>query len=233
MKSLNSLWSSAQSKLPKHIFNFSIRYLKNTLAKHVNLYKWKLSQSSDCSLCLCPESLLHVVSGCKSYLKEDRYIWRHNSALHFVASTLQSVRNSSLYVDLPGFISPCSITGDQLRQDMLLSIGKTTLFVIELNVGFETNLNSHAERKHEKCFQLTRDLSSDFHSFKFINLSLRALGIFGKSCELFIDMCKELEFDKQRTDFIVRKLSTIIIRSTYYIFCMHNKPWINPDLLIY
>ena len=73
MKSLNSLWSSAQSNLPKNIVNFSIRYLNNTLANRVNLYKWKLSQSSDCSFCLCPESLLHVVSGCKSYLEEGRY----------------------------------------------------------------------------------------------------------------------------------------------------------------
>ena len=219
MKSLNSLCSSAQSKLPKNIFNLSIRYLNNTLADRVNLYKWKLSQSSDCSFCLCPEYLLHVVSGCNSHLEEGRYTWRHNSALHFVASTLQSVRNSSLYVDLPGFLSPCIITGDQLRPDMLLSTGRTTLFVIELTVGFETNLNCNAERNHEKYHQLIRDLSSDFHSVKFINLSLSALGIFGKSCEHFIDMCRELEFDKQHTDFIVRKLSTIIIRSTYYIFC--------------
>ena len=233
MKSLNSLWSSAQSKLPKNIFNFSIRYLNNTLANRVSLYKWKLSQSSDCSFCTCPESLLHVVSGCKSYLEEGRYTWRHNSALRFVASTLQSVRNSSLYVDLPGFLSPCIITGDQLRPDMLLSIGKTTLYVIELTVGFETNLNSNAERKHEKYDQLTRDLSSDFHSVTFINLSLSALGILGKSLKTFIDMCKELEFNKQHTDFIVRKLSTTIIRSTYYVFCMRNKPWTNPDLLIY
>ena len=105
--------------------------------------------------------------------------------------------------------------------------------MIELTVGFETNLNSNAERKHEKYHRLARDLSSDFHNIKFINLSLSALGIFGKSCEPFIDMCKELEFDRQHTDFIVRKLSTIIIRSAYYIFCMRNKSWTNPDLLIY
>ena len=179
MTSLNSLWSSAQSKLPKNIFNFSIRYLSSSLANRVTLYKWKLSQSSDCSFCLCPESLLHVVAGCKSYLEEGRYIWRHNSALHFVASTLQNVRNSLLYADLPGFLSPCIITGDQMRPDMLLSIGKTTLYMIELTVGFETNLNSNAERKHEKYHHLTRDFSSDFHNVKFINLSLSAIEIFG------------------------------------------------------
>ena len=100
-------------------------------------------------------------------------------------------------------------------------------------VGFETNLNTNAERKHEQYYQLTRDLSLDFHSVQFINLSLSALGIFGKSREPFIDMCKELEFDKQHTELIMRKLSTIIIRSTYNIFCIRNKPWTNPDLLIY
>ena len=166
MKSLNSLWPSTQSKLPENIFNFSIRYLSNTLANRVNFYKWKLSQYSDCSLCLCLESLLHVVSGRKSYLEEGRYTWRHNSALHFVASTMQSVRNSSLCADLPGFLSPCIVTGDQLRPDMPLSIGKTTLYMIELTVGFETNLNSNAERKHEKYHQFIRDLSSDFHNIK-------------------------------------------------------------------
>ena len=89
IKSLKLLWSSAQSKLPKNIFKFSIRYLSNTLSNSVNLYKWKFSQSSDCPFCLCPESLLYVVSGCKSYLEEGRYTWRHNSALHFGASILQ------------------------------------------------------------------------------------------------------------------------------------------------
>ena len=52
--------------------------------------------------------------------------------------------------------------------------------MMELTVGFETNLNSNAERKHEKYHQLTRDLSSDFHNDKFINIFLSALGIFGK-----------------------------------------------------
>jgi len=90
------------------------------------------------------------------------------------------------------------------------------------------------ERKHKKYYQLTRNLSSDFHSVKYIiDLYLSDIGIFGKSCEPFKDMCKELEFDKHHTDFIVRKLCTIIIQSTYYIFCMRNKPWTNPELLIY
>ena len=32
-----------------NIFNFSLRYLTNTLSNRVNLFKWKLPQSYDCS----------------------------------------------------------------------------------------------------------------------------------------------------------------------------------------
>ena len=31
-------------------------------------------------------------------------------------------KNSSLYVDIPGFVSPCALTGDSLRPDLLLAI---------------------------------------------------------------------------------------------------------------
>ena len=52
LKTVNSLWSSAQSKLPKNIFNFTVRYLNNTLATQKNLPLWNLSQTSNCSLLL-------------------------------------------------------------------------------------------------------------------------------------------------------------------------------------
>ena len=230
---LNSLWSSTQSKLPKNIFNFTVRYLNNTLANRTNLHKWKLSPSPDCSVCLHPESLLHVVSGCKSYLEDGRYTWRHNSALHFVASTLQCIKNSTLYVDLPGFLSPCILTGDLLRPDLLLCIGTATIYIVELTVGFETNITTNADRKRNKYLQLTHDLSSKYRNTKFINLSISSIGIFGKSCKSFIEMRNDLGIEKQHLNYILSKITAIIIRSTYYIFCMRNKSWTNPDLLTY
>ena len=86
---------------------------------------------------------------------------------------------------------------------MLLSIGKTTLYVIELSVGFETNLNVNVERKRDKYRQLTRDLSSEYHDVRFINRSLSVLGIFGNSCDPFIDMLKEQDFGEQHINFIL------------------------------
>ena len=230
---LNSLWSSAQSSFPKNMFNFTVWYLNNTLANRTNLHKWKLSSSPDCSFCLKPESLLHIIAGCKSYLEEGRYTWRHNSALHFITSTLQCIKNSTMYADLPDFLSPCIITGDHLRPDMLISTGSATIYIIELTVGFDTNINLNAERKKDKYMQLTHDPSSKYRSVNFINVSISSLGIFGKSCNSFIAMCNVLNIDKQNLNYALRTITAMIIRSTYYIFCMRNKPWTNPDLLTY
>ena len=138
LKTVNSLWSSAQSKLPKNIFNFTVRYLDNTLATRKNLKLWNLSQTSDCSFSFQPESLLHVAAGCRSYLSEGRFTWRHDSARNFLASTLQYLNHCTLYVDLPQYLSPSLVTGDDLRPDMLISTPSNTLYVLELSVGYVT-----------------------------------------------------------------------------------------------
>ena len=103
LQKLNSLWSNTQSTLPANIF--STKYLNNTLATRKNLHLWSLSITSDCSFCLQPESLLHVIAGCKAYLNQGRYNWWHNSASSFIAHTLQSIKSAKLYVDLPGYLS--------------------------------------------------------------------------------------------------------------------------------
>ena len=99
------------------------------------------------------------------------------------------------------------------------------------SVGFETNLNINSQRKKDKYQELLQALNSQFSSVKFVNLSVSCLGIFGRSADSFIDMCKELEIDKSYLRFIIRKTSNIIIRSTYFIFCRRNKPWNSPDLI--
>ena len=129
-----------------------------------NLLKWNLSQISDCEFCLLPEKLLHVVAGCKVYLDQGRYTWHHNSALNFLATSFQAINGSSLYADLPGFLSPSIITGDHLRPDLLLKTKENCLYVLELTIGFETNLNCNAVRKSEKYATLVSDLKRQFKS---------------------------------------------------------------------
>ena len=124
------------------------------------------STTSHRSFCLHPESLLHVVAGCKTYLNDECFTWRHNSALKFLAQTLQSIRSAKLYVDLPVYLSPCIITGDRLHPDILVSTADNSLYIIELTVGFETNLNINASRKELKYRPLQVDLDKAYDRIK-------------------------------------------------------------------
>ena len=228
---LNSMWSSAQGHLPKNIFNFTIKYMNNTLPTKINLCKWGLSSTSDCSFCLKPESLLHVVAGCSTYLNDSRFTWRHNSMLQFIANSFKSVPDSVLYVDLPGFITPSVLSGYSLRPDLLLTISKKCLYILELTVGFETNLLTNAVRKAKKYEDLIRLQQHQFDSVKFISLSISTLGVFSLQSNDFLIMLKEIGFDDKHINYITRTLTGIAIRSTYYVFCKRGKEWESPELL--
>ena len=50
------------------------------------------------------------------------------------------MNHSNLYADLPGYISPSVITGDELRPDLLITLENKCIYILELTVGFESNL---------------------------------------------------------------------------------------------
>ena len=228
---LNAIWSAAQSNLPKDIFNFTIRYINNSLPTRKNLSRWGLASNIECSFCLYPETLLHVVAGCQSYL--ERFTWRHNSILNFLAKTLQSTNVAQLYADLPGFKCPSIITGDTFRPDLLLLTPNKSLYVVELTVGFETNLHNNLDRKNTKYLCLIKDLrqSRKFTSVNLVNLSVSSLGVFDKECYSLLQMLNDIGLDKKHQEYCLKKITSLAIRTTYYIFCRRNKEWTNPDLL--
>ena len=218
--------------MPKNIFNFSLKYLTNTLATRKKLFKWSIGQSSACSFCLQSETLQHVVSSCKSYLDQGRYTWRHDSVLNFIANTLSALPSCSIYADLPAFLSPSLVTGDSLRPDLLLITKNNTLHILELTIGFETNIKVNSNRKALKYNPLHQDLCSKYIQTKFINLSLCALGTVGSSSDSFTELLKAVDFDSKMQKAILSRIMNITIRCTYYIFlfCCRNKPWTSPKL---
>ena len=164
--------------------------------------RWGLSQSPDCSFCLNPVSLLHVVAGCQQYL--DRFTWRHDSIL----KSLQPVINvhSSLYADVNGFLNPSIITGENYRPDLLLLIQSKCLYVLELTVGFKSNLNNNAVRKKEKYLNLINEMSRNYRCVRFGNLSMNSLGIFSDECSTFLHMTNDIRIDKNQQRYIIKKM---------------------------
>ena len=165
-----------------------------------------------------PESLPHIVAECSTYLNEGRYTWRHNAVLQFIASTFQTIKGASLFAGLPGFLTPSVITGDSLRPDLLLEVHSKCLYILELTIGYETNLTSNIARKDRKYQDLFRTLQYHYNNVKFINLSVCTLGVLSPHSTDFITMLREFSIEDRHLTYIQRKISTITIRSTYYIF---------------
>ena len=58
----------------------------------------------------------------------------------------QSVHDSVIYADLPDFISPSAVTGDNLRPDLLLFLPNKCLYILKLTVVFESNIGKTLTR---------------------------------------------------------------------------------------
>ena len=82
-------------------------------------------------------------------------------------------------------------------------------------MGFETNLDNNAHRKELKHRPLLTDLAKDYNKIKFVNLCISCLGILGNSSDSFLQMYNERGIENHDLRFIISKLSTIIIRTTY------------------
>ena len=121
--------------------------------------------------------------------------------LNFLALSLQCLDNCTFYVSLPQYLFPFLVTGENLRPDMLISTLSNTRYVLELSVGFETNLDNNGHRNFTKYRYLLHDLTSNYCYVQFVNLSIGSLGIFGQSCDLLIQMCCDLTIDKAHTNY--------------------------------
>ena len=95
-----------------------------------------------------------------------------------MAKILLSVKDEKVYADLPGYNSPSVITDDEYRPDMLLLTPENTLYVVELTVGHESNLENNSIRKKQKYPKLVKELKDQYKSVTFINISMSCLGVF-------------------------------------------------------
>ena len=139
------------------------------------------------------------------------------------------IKNVFLFADLLTFPSPSLITCDSLRPDFVLVLNNTTVYQLELTVGFESKIKVNSNRKAAKY--LPTNLCTEYTNINFVNISMSALGIFGTSSDTFLQMLKDLNSNQVLTHHIIMKASNIAIRCKYYVYCRRNKQWTIPELL--
>ena len=154
-----------------------------------------LSQSPSCSFCLQSKTLRYIVSSRKCYLDHGRHYWRHNLVPLYLSKSLSYLPDWFIYADLPSFPSPCLISKDTFRLDLILHIKRSNnKYILELTDVFESNLTINSECKLNKYRPLVLSLSSSHHKVKFANVSMSALGALDSSCISLIELLKDLDF---------------------------------------
>ena len=140
----------------------------------------------------------------------DRFTWRHDSILNFIANNLQSDHIQKIFADLPSFSNPSIITGDIYRPDLLILTKDNTLYVVELTVGYETNLRNNINRKHSKYKDLIQEQKKKFPSVTFINLSISALSVFDQESANFLNMLERMGLDDSHVNLLSKKLLVLL-----------------------
>ena len=93
-------------------------------------------------------------------------------------------------------------------------VNKSSAYILELTVGFESNIKINSDRKAAKYHPLITNLQRSYSTVKFVNLSMSALGIVGTSSESFLSMLTDLNFDEKTKKHALLKAMNIAIRCT-------------------
>ena len=229
LTSTKSIWCTVQKYMPKDIFNFTIRYLNNTLSNMSNMHMWGYSGNKLCVLCHQVQTLGHVVAGCNVSLADGGYTWRHDSVLQVIANSLTRFC-SNLFVDLPRFASPCVITGEQERPDIVI-VQQKAVMLLELTIGFETNMELNSTRKRKKYKALVDRLKKSYDDVVYANISMGACGFIEKDSKKFLDIMTKLKIPKTEIQYLTKSIINVCIRTSVFIFCRRNKEWTKPELL--
>ena len=60
---------------------------------------------------------------------------------------------------------------------------------------------------------------------------MSALGIIGRDSSELYSALSKLSLDSKSIDFLVKRVINVCNRSTYYIFCIRDKEWTDPELM--
>ena len=132
-------WQSLLKKLPGSIFAFARKALIFCLPNRSNLFRWKLVKSNACEACGRPETQLHVLSICVTYL--NRYEWRHDSILWSILKKIDwgVDDETKIYADCRELKYQCTSELFSSSRPDIVVIKANKVWVLELTVYFETS----------------------------------------------------------------------------------------------
>ena len=162
-------WKSFCFNMPKNLLSFAIRSSIDCLPTPDNLSLWGKRTSDKCKLWNNRGSLSHLLNSCPVALEQGRFTYRHNSVLQYLVKRISefcktNVSDTSFYADLPGYkinggTVPPTIVPTSEKPDLVIHNKVTnTVYLCELTVPFEINIETARGRKLERYTQLASDI---------------------------------------------------------------------------
>ena len=84
------------------------------------------------------------------------------------------------------------VTEDDLQPDLRMSLSDKWLYILELTVGFGSNIRTNGKRKARKYRDLVQQQSDKYANVKLISRSMSALDIFDNFTSDFLDMLTDV-----------------------------------------
>ena len=243
----NVTWKSIIFGVPKGVMAFAMRSATNTLATPDNLKRWKKTASDNCQMCRQPgrppakATLHHQLNNCSAFLGEhERYTWRHDSVAQYMAETLKEnlPEQMSLYADLEGYkvcggTIPPTIVQTASRPDIVLIDNcSRTVWLFELTVSFESNMEAANKRKKERYESLAADIEDENFKCNNMPFEIGSRGHISLANKSTLVLMHQLCQPRTKLSQFIKNISKVSLLASYAIYLSRNESnWTSVDLL--
>ena len=209
----------------------------DTLPTGANLVKWNKKTSDKCAQCKCKETTSHILNGCKVSLEKGKYLWRHNNIVNYIMKCVDTDKYK-VFADLPGHTVdgggtvPADICITAHKPDLVIMDQKTnSLFIIELTVPFEANVETRHKEKSDKYAHFVTDVTHMNTSVICFEVGSRGF-VSTRNHNSLYTLHKFVKPGLKLAKF-KQNISALSVYSSYYIFICRKEPeWSSPNYLI-
>ena len=128
-------------------------------------------------------------------------------------------------------MSPSVVSGEMLRPDLIVIKG-SDMFIMELTIGFETNMSKNADRKQRHYLDLIENINPG-GKVRFLNLSMGAIGVLCNQSTKIIEWLQEVGLTEREALYTLKKIMNVCLRCTYFLFCKRDEEIVIPKLLFW
>ena len=219
------LWVVAVEGLPPEPLKFTLNAVLDTLPTNSNLRRWGKKSHDTCPLCSSRQSLSHVMNNCPTAMNLCRYSRRHDKVLEVLGGFIREHLSPSFgfTIDLPSSVYsfPQHITPTDSRPDILWWCeGSRSLWLLELTVSFEPQMEDAQQRKQSKYQDLVEASQAAGYTTELITVVVVSRGLVDASS--FRPLARVLNVShKDISNLCIAIIRTTLLES-HKVWCSRN-----------